>query len=171
MLGRKRQPIIKTQKPWLIVSYSNIQNKGEDDEFDPGYIQFIHKETNKEFLKEMSWLLGEGPYGFDGYRTPTLIDIWNILTKYTPATTGFVYKNWDVNRRSGCFMYTLFDFSKHPPEEIHKNIIGDAVSKEHHDFAAFLEMLDNISDSIEASKPKRIILDLEEARKKREAIG
>lgn len=167
-MRKKKQQPIEQQGPWLIISYSSVKNKGEEDEFDEGYIEFNHQETGIKILKEMSWLRGEGAYKEKKYNTPTLPEVWDTFLKNTPGTTGFIYKNWHINRDHNCFIYILADPSESPPGEIHKNIIGDFVSQKQ-DFASFLEMLDNIEISVEEEKPKQLF-DLGEARMKRDAM-
>ena len=161
-----KQKPIKKQHPWLITSYSSIQNKDSEDEFDAGYIEFEHRQTSVSFRKEMSWLKGEGPYKVPGFRTPKLLDVWNTFVKYTPGTTGFVYKEWHIKRDNDCFIYILVDLSTAVPR--YKNIIGDFVSQQQ-DFASFIEMLDNIQKEREEST-KTAVFDIGEARKKRNAI-
>ena len=170
MLKRRKKeiPIVK-QKPWLIISYTSVQNKGMDDEFDAGYLEFNHRETGISFLKEMAWLKGEGPYAIKDYKPPTLLNIWDILKNNTPGTTGIVYKNWHVKRDQGCFINLLVDPLCDPPVVISKDMISDFVSKKQ-DFASFIEMLDNMQEEKEAEriKEKSQILNLDEMRLQRQ---
>jgi hypothetical protein len=170
MSKKQKQPIIRKQAPWIVTPYTNIHNKGEEDEFEDGFLEFSHCDIHKSYLKEISWVKGTGPYKYDGYRPPTLIDIWELFKKYTPGTTGFSYKNWHMQKHPGCFMYVLADPTTDPPSILHKDIVGDKVSRDIQDFAAFLWMLDNIEREIEESKPKQILFDLSEERKKRDAV-
>lgn len=165
-MSKKQKPILK-QSPWRVISYSSVQNIGEEDEFDAGFIELYHRETNKTLMKEMSWLKGEGPYKNDGFKTPTLNDIWDLFIKYTPGTTGFIYKDWRVKRDQGCFVYVLIDSNTNPPLIRRKEIIGDFVSQNKTDFASFLMMLDNIQSDLD-NQEKKMIFNLDEARKKRE---
>ena len=168
MKKRKRQ-IVK-QSPWVIETYSNIHNEGDEDEFDSGFMVFHHKATEKLFKKEMAWFKGEGPYAVREFKPPTPIDIWDILHKYTPGTTGFIYKDWHIKRDQGCFDYLLIDSSTDPPTVRYKNIIADwAIEKQ--DFASFIEMLDNIQKQkdVERGEENKSILNLDEARLKKNA--
>lgn len=168
-MPKKQKPIPK-QPPWIITSYSDIQNAGEKDEFDAGYMEFIHRETGNSFMREMSWLKGEGAYEIPDFKPAKLTDIWNLFLKYTPGTTGFIYKGWHVKRDAGCFVYILVGISEGKPVERKKNIIGDWVIQQQ-DFASFIKMLDNIQselDEIEESSNAPII-NLDEARKKKQA--
>jgi len=156
-MRKKKQMPIRKQGPWLITSYSTVHNKGEgEDEFDDGHIEFEHKETGLNFLKEMSWIKSEGP--FRGNKAPTLIDIWKFFLKHTPGTSVFVYKNWVVTRSesSHCFIYQLSDRVKN--EYIHKNIISDTVCLKQ-DFASFINMLDNIQKENEIVEEQSKIVD------------
>jgi len=134
-LFNKKQKI-KEQPPWTITSYSSVQNKGTEKEFDDGWVEF--ENVNLVRRRELAEFRAEKPYNTEGYAPPDLIDIWNWLLKITPGTKGFQYKNWRVMREHNCFVYVL-------PEKDYKNIIGDYTSRQQ-DFASFLNMLDSIQE-------------------------
>ena len=160
MFKNKQKPI-KKQGLWLITSYSDIKNAGSDDEFDPGFIEFEHKETNLSIKKEMAWLRREGAYS--DVEPPKLLDIWKLFTQLTPGTTLFVYKNWDITRDRGCFILELVGDDQET--YIYKNIISDYSSNQQ-DFKSFLGMLDNVQLEIDESR-KSSVLDIGKERVKR----
>lgn len=137
------KPKIKEQPPWIINSYSSIQNEGTEDEFDDGYIEFENGKLN--IKKEMAELRGEKPYDKDDYVPPGLLDIWGMFLKSTPGTKGFQYKDWRVVRENSCFVYVLIGESCGEQIRKYKNIIRDYTSKQQ-DFASFLNMLDKIQE-------------------------
>lgn len=139
----KSKPKIKEQPPWVITSYSSIQNKGTDEEFDDGYIEF--ENGNLNIKKEMAELRGEKPYDEDDYTPPGLLDIWNMFLKRTPGTKGFQYKDWRIVREENCFVYVLIGKSCGEQIRKYKNIIRDYTSRQQ-DFSSFLNMLDKIQE-------------------------
>ena len=134
---------IKVQPPWVITSYSSIQNRGTEEEFDDGYIEFENGKLN--IKKEMAELRGEKPYDKDDYIPPGLLDIWGMFIKRTPGTKGFQYKDWRIVREENCFVYVLIGDSCGEPVKKYKNIIRDYTSRQQ-DFASFLNMLDKIQE-------------------------
>jgi len=165
----KKQKPIKPQSPWVITSYSDVQFKGEENEFDAGYIEFVHQESDIIACHEMDWLRSERSYL--GKKPPTLLDVWGMLLKDTPGTVGFIYRmsklhdqvNWHVTRKRGCFKHVLVDISKSPPLSLSESIISD-FSQSTIDMAAFLKMLDRTQ--LEIENRGATIFNLDEARKK-----
>ncbi len=168
----KKQKPIKPQSAWIITSYSEIHYKGEKNEFDTGYIEFAHEETGITSCNEMDWLKAERSYL--GEKSPTLIDVWNMLLKDTPGISGFIYRmtknhdqvNWHITRKRGCFKYVLIDFTKDPPQSLSESIISD-YSQKRIDMAAFLKMLDGIQDDCEGRATN--VINLDNLRNKKEA--
>ena len=159
----KKQKPIKPQGPWQIISYSDIQNKGTENEFDPGYIEFYHHETRNRFYKEMSWLKGEGVYGeIKNYKLPNPIDIWNMLLRHTPGFSMFIYKNWHIQKNAGCFIIRLA--SNEYDQYIDKKILSDYTCSKM-DFSSFLDMLDEIEKQ-HADKQEKKIFNLNEMRQR-----
>lgn len=139
----KTKNVIKEQPPWIITSYSFIHNKGEEEEFDDGYLEFENGVIN--IKKEMAELRGENQYNKEGYTPPGLLDIWHMFLDNTPGTKGFQYKDWRVVRENGCFVYVLIGESFGKQIRKYKNIISDYTSRQQ-DFASFLNMLDSIQE-------------------------
>ena len=172
-MKKKKQKPISPQSPWVITSYSNIQYEGKENEFDTGYIEFIHKETGNTSHHEMDWLRADRSYL--GQKPPTLIDVWNMLLKDTPGISGFIYQmtkdhdkvNWHITRRRGCFKHVLIDFTGEYPKSLSESIISD-YSQNKIDMAAFLKMLDGIQKDCEDSVS--VVIDLDEMRRKKEAM-
>ncbi len=169
----KKQKPIQPQGPWTITSYSDIQYPGTKDEFDAGYIEFKHEETNIVSHHEMDWLKSERSY--KGKKTPTLLDVWNMFLRDTPGTTGFRYRmseahehvSWHIKRMVNCFQYILIDMGKSPPQSLNKkNIISD-LSQKKIDMAAFLWLLDDTQREIEGKATP--IINLDEMRERRNA--
>ena len=160
---KKKQKQIKPQGPWLVTLYSEIQNKGQKDEFDPGYIEFEHPQTKLSIKEEIAWIKGQG--SFKGKPTPTLIDIWNMFLRHTPGTSLFVFKNWHIEREPGCFVCNLAD--RVHSQYVLKRIVSNFTCQEQ-DFAAFIEMLDNEQKYFDDSR-QSTVFDLDLARLKREA--
>ncbi len=132
---KKKPPKTKLQGPWKIKEYD-------------GYIEFSHRETRQRFLKENDWLHGLNAYEYSGYETPLLTDIFVLVRKLTPGTTGFIYRDWHVKRDINCFVYILVKIENGRPVTKFKNIVGDFTSKQE-DFAAFLAKLDRIEADLE----------------------
>jgi len=139
----KKKQKIKNHPPWVITSYSSIHNKGMDEEFDDGWIEFENGKIVRR--REMTEFRGEKPYNKEGYKPPDLIDIWSWLSKITPGTKGFQYKDWRVIREHDCFIYVLIGESQGEQIRKYKKIIGDYTSRQQ-DFASFLNMLDRIQE-------------------------
>ena len=171
-MKKKKQKPIKPQSPWIITSYSDIQFKGEENEFDAGYIEFVHQEADIVACHEMDWLRGERSYL--GKELPALLSVWNMFLKDTPGTIGFIYRmtenhkqvNWHVTRKRGCFKHVLVDFSKSPPASLSAGITSD-FSLTTMDMAAFLKMLDRTQLEIESQGAT--IFNLDDFKNKKEA--
>lgn len=171
-MRKKKQKPIKPQGPWTITSYSDVQNPGEDDEFDVGYIEFEHKETSIISHHEMDWLRGERSYL--GQKLPTLLNIWDMLLRDTPGISGFIYRmtnhhdqvNWHITRKRGCFKYVLINLNNNPPVSLSESIISD-YSQNKIDMVAFLKVLNGIQLDIEDRGAA--VFNLDEIRKKKEA--
>lgn len=168
-MKKKKQKPIRPQGPWIITSYSDIQNQGEDDEYDAGYIQFEHHETGAVICYEMDWLRSQRTYS--GEKAPTLLNIWDMLLKRTPGISGFIYQmtsehehvSWHVSRKVGCFKYVLIDTGKSPAVSLVERIFSD-LSNRKIDMAAFLRTLDGIQKHEEDKKAP--VIDLDDMRKK-----
>ena len=168
-MRNKKQKPIRSQGPWIITSYSDIQNQGEDDEYDAGYIQFEHHETGAVICYEMDWLRSERSY--KGEKPPLLLSVWNMFLKDTPVISGFVYRmtkdhiqvSWHVSRKVGCFKYVLIDTGKSPAVSLVERIFSD-LSNRKIDMAAFLRTLDGIQKHEEDKKAP--VIDLDDMRKK-----
>ena len=158
----KKQKPIKPQPPWLITLHSEIQNAGEKDEFDPGYIEFEHRQTRISIKEEIDWIKGRGVYV--NKPVPTLLNIWKMMVSHTPGTQKFVYKNWVIEYEPGCFIYKLSDMMTN--KFVLKRIISHYTCSKQN-FATFLEMLDNEQKQYE-DKPSSI-LNINAFRDKKEA--
>jgi len=164
-LFKQKEPPIKDQPPWLITIYSEVQNEGDPDEFDPGFIEFEHKQTGISLKYEMSWLKSHGPT-FEDKNPPTLIDIWEILLKYTPGFKVIIHKNWHIRKDVGCFIYQLADREKQ--EYVIKRILSNHTCQDQ-DFFSFIRMLDNEQEYYD-SNTKSTILNLNNEREKRNKV-
>lgn len=132
---------IQKQRPWQIIVYSRLYNEGTEEEFDDGYIELVYEDKSGVIrrYKELAWIRGEKNYS----EQKNLFDIWNFIVKMTPGTIGIRYDDWLIQNNHKSFIYQLSDLEG--KEIIYKNIIGEQ-TVERTDFAAFLEMLDNIKD-------------------------
>jgi hypothetical protein len=158
---KKKQPQIQKQGPWLITIYSEVKNKGEEDEFDPGFIEFQHKQTNRSIKEELNWIYGRGSFKSSG--PPNLINVWDMLIKHTPGMQLIVYKNWHIERDRGCFECQLADRNTH--KYVLKRIISNVTCIDQ-DFASFIRMLDNEQKFYDGNN-KPSILNLDQERQKR----
>lgn len=163
----KQKPIV-LKKPWVITPYITIQNKGEVDEFEEGFIEFEHRETSIESHKilirrEIGWINGDKNYIRE---IPTLAHIWEMLLKAGPGANKFLYKNWviELDQFNSCSVYQLADRNKN--EYVHKDITAN--SRIH--FYLFLKMLDKYEKQRE-SLEKKNILNLSDVRKKKVEAG
>ena len=147
----KKQKPIKPQAPWVINLYSEVQNKGQPDEYDPGYIEFEHRQTGLSIKQEIDWIKGSGTY--KNKSVPTLIDIWKMLISHTPGTKKIIYKSWVIEHEPGCFVYRLADIVTNA--FVLKRVISHYTCSKQN-FATFLEMLDN-EQAVFEDKPSTIL--------------
>ena len=158
----KKQKPVKPQPPWIITLYSEIQLEGQKDEFDPGYIEFEHKQTEISIKQEIDRIKGRGAY--INKPVPTLLDIWNMLIGRTPGAQKFIYKDWVVEHEPGCFVCNLAD--RITNTFVIKRVISHYTCSKHN-FAVFLKMLDNWK--IQYGEKPSTILDINAFRDRREA--
>ena len=158
----KKQKPIKPQSPWVINLYSEVQYKGTTEEFDPGYIEFEHKDIKPSIKQEISWLHGKG--SFEGKVPPTLIGIWDMLLKHTPGMSRIIYKHWVIEREPLVFVCQLADIQNN--EYILKRVLSKFTCS-NQDFTDFLDMLDNEEKAFNDNKV--VPLDLDKYRKAKEA--
>ena len=160
-LFKKKPEPPKNQHPWLITIHSEVKNKGCQDEFDPGFIEFEHKQTRLSIKEELDWIYGRGAFKPNG--TPSLINVWDMLLKYTPGMRLIVHKNWHIEREQKCFVSQLADRGK--GKYVLKRVTSNVTCIEQ-DFASFLKMLDN-EQEYHDSNSVNTILSLDDEREKR----
>lgn len=158
----KKQKPIKPQPPWLITLHSEVQLEGQEKEFDPGYIEFEHRQTRVSIKQEIDRIKGRGAY--INQSVPTLLDIWNMLTSRTPGSQKFIYKDWVVEHEPGCFVCSLAD--RLTNKFVIKRIISHYTCSKQN-FAVFLDMLDKWQEQ-HREKPSTI-LDINFFRDRKEA--
>ncbi len=141
--GKPKEKPVRRKLPW------EVTDKGD-------HLAFFHSGDKRAFKVSKKVYLGEGVYKKEGYKPPTLIDVWETLWNEAPGTTGFIYSGcWGVIREGDCFNYVL-DISEKgkEPEIVCDKLMDDPTAEDTH-FIEFLIMLDEEAEDISRELSKQ----------------